>query len=113
MRDIMIGCAALCLISVACGCASSPPQEEPGAGKAIDAPGDLQYDPSQYDGMFVTLHAGLVGEIISRGEQGGDDTLLEEIRSIVKTAEEFYLEGHTLLAIKLLTEAELLLRQFP
>ena len=42
---------------------------------------------------------------------GKGGTSLIEIQSIVKAAEEFYLEGKPLVAIKLLTEAELLLRQ--
>ncbi len=77
---------------------------------AADYPDSLTAD---YDRMFLEIHSGLVAELqgLEKGGRGG--TRLAEIQSIVKAAEEFYLEGKPLIAIKLLTEAELLLRQAP
>jgi hypothetical protein len=68
---------------------------------------------ADYDRMFIEIHAGLVRELRELDKTGRNGTRLAEIQSIVKTAEEFYLEGNPLVAIRLLTEAELLLRQVP
>jgi len=63
--------------------------------------------------MFLEIHLDLTVELRELENSGKGGTRLAEIQSIVKTAEEFYLEGKPLVAIKLLTEAELLLRQVP
>jgi hypothetical protein len=66
-----------------------------------------------YDRMFLEIHSEVAAGLKELEKTGGNKVRSAEIQSIVKTAEEFYLEGKPLLAIKLLTEAELLLRQVP
>ena len=66
---------------------------------------------ADFDRMFLEIHLDLTVELRELENSGKGGTRLAEIQSIVKTAEEFYLEGKPLVAIKLLTEAELLLRQ--
>jgi len=61
--------------------------------------------------MFLEIHSDLTAELRELEDAGKGGARLAEIQSIVKTAEEFYLEGRPLMAIRLLTEAELLLRQ--
>jgi hypothetical protein len=68
---------------------------------------------ADYDRMFLEIHADLTEKLRKLEKSDNDRTRLAEIQSIVKTAEEFYLEGKPLFAVKLLTEAELLLRQAP
>jgi hypothetical protein len=63
--------------------------------------------------MFLENHARLVSELLEIEKTDRNGTRLAEIRSIVQTAEEFYLEGNPLIAVRLLIEAELLLRQAP
>ncbi len=68
---------------------------------------------SDYDMIFLEIHTDLTGELMKIEKAGKGGMRIAEIQSIVKTAEEFYLEGKPLVAVKLLTEAELLLRQLP
>jgi hypothetical protein len=68
---------------------------------------------ADYDRLFLVIHSELSAELRELEKSGRGGTRLAEIQSIVKTAEEFYLEGKPLVAIRLLTEAELLLRQAP
>ena len=66
---------------------------------------------TDYDRMFIEIHSYLTAELAELEKSGKGGTRIAEVQSIVKAAEEFYLEGKPLVAIKLLTEAELLLRQ--
>ena len=68
---------------------------------------------SGYDRLFLEIHSELTTRLRELEKAGRGGTRLAEIESIVKTAEEFYLEGKPLVAVRLLTEAELLLRQAP
>ncbi len=96
-------------ILVACAVNSPPPPSGDGESAiSADNPDSLAAD---YDRMFLEIHSDLTAELRELEKSGKDGTRLAEIQSIVKTAEEFYLEGKPLFAIKLLTEAELLLRE--
>jgi hypothetical protein len=68
---------------------------------------------ADYDAMFLEIHSHLTAELRELEKSGTAGTRLAEVQSIVITAEEFYLEGKPLIAIKLLTEAELLLKRVP
>jgi len=113
-------------IMVACAVNSPPPPSgsgESGIGtlSAATKSPDSNYfatdypdsSAADYDRMFLEIHSELTAELreLEKGGRGG--MRLAEIQSIVKAAEEFYLESNPLVAIKLLTEAELLLRQAP
>jgi hypothetical protein len=100
----LIGKNPLVLIAlVALGCAGHSPSTHP-----IDSAGGADYDE-----MFLEIHMNIMGELAELEKTEGKNPELIEIQSMVKTAEEFYLEGRPLIAIKLLTEAELLLKQVP
>jgi len=113
-------------IMVACA-ANSPPPPSGGGEFAIDTTAIYIQSPdsvyftldssdssaADYDRMFLEIHADLTEKLRKLEKSNNDRTRLAEIQSIVKTAEEFYLEGKPLFAVKLLTEAELLLRQAP
>ena len=104
---------------VACAVNSPPPPS--GGGESTfntiqtgsQSPESQDSSAADYDRMFLEIHADLVVELSKLEKAGKGGTRLAEIRSIVDTAEEFYLEGKSLVAIRLLTEAELLLRQSP
>ena len=103
----------LILILVLSACTSSssysPSSGEPGQTVPADADSLVQ---AGYEDLFVKIHSRLLDEI---GNEDDSDTspVLIEVWTIVKIAEDAYLRGTPLLAIKLLTEAELLLRQNP
>ena len=105
-------------ILVACSVKSPPPPSGSGesAVDSISSGPVAEYPDSaaaDYDRMFFEIHSELTAELRKLEKAGKGGTRLAEIQSIVKSAEEFYLEGNPLVAIKLLTEAELLLRQAP
>lgn len=113
MPKLSLGCLLIPVIFFLTGCAA-PGSTSPGDIEDSQAVTDSDsLEAGQYDLMFVRQHGQLMTEIAKIEEPGRDDPLLVEIRIIVQTAEEFYLQGNPLLAIKLLTEAELLLRQTP
>lgn len=89
---------------------STAPQSPDTSYFAADHPDSAAAD---YDRLFLEIHSELTAELRKLEKSGKGGTRLAEIQAIVKTAEEFYLEGKPLVAIKLLTEAELLLRQAP
>jgi hypothetical protein len=109
---------------VACAVGSHPPETEGGepytgrngadrfnmSGSAGD--GDSLAIPD-YDRIFFEIHSEVTAMLQELEKSGGEEARSAEARSIVETAEEFYLEGKPLIAIRLLTEAELLLRQVP
>ena len=113
MLDLKMRRIVVTLILVLSGCASIPsPQALHGEWNQSGTADADSTENAEYDIMFVDIHYRLVDEIGLRHDDGRDPTLIE-IRAIVKIAEDLYLQGNILLAIKLLTEAELLLRQIP
>lgn len=96
-------------ILVACAVNSPPPPS--GDGESSIAADNPDSSTADYDRMFFEIHSNLTAELHKLERSEKDGTRFVEIQSIVKTAEEFYLEGKPLIAIKLLTEAELLLRE--
>ncbi len=110
-------------------CAANPPPSPSGGGESVtdtiavnvQSPDSVYFTAehqdssatADFDRMFLEIHSDVTVELRELENSYKDGTRLAEIQSIVKTAEEFYLEGKPLVAIKLLTEAELLLRQAP
>ena len=132
--------AAITAVMILGSCAANAPHPPPGeVESSIEAPGHgLQPESGafsafpagepagdhhtagiadsssvDYDNLFLEIHAGLAAELATLEKSGKAGTKLAEVQSIVETAEEFYLEGRPMTAIKLLTEAETLLRQSP
>jgi len=107
-------CTAICFSIFMTCCASSPPPTPvlTEHGVAIGSGAD-SLETATYEDLFVEIHADIVRELARREKNGRPSMAVVEARSIVKIAEEIYLEGNHLLAIKLLHEAELLLRQAP
>jgi hypothetical protein len=97
--------AVVLAVTILPACASNTPPPPSGSG---DSPDSTEVD---YDRMFLEIHSDLTAELLELERSGSGGAELAEVQSIVMAAEEFYLEGKTLLAIKLLSEAELLLRQ--
>lgn len=120
--------AVMLAITIMVACAANSPSPPSGDGEfaidttalyiqssdslyfTVDSPDSSVAD---YDRMFLEIHMDLTDKLRKLEKSNNDRTRLAEIQSIVKTAEEFYLEGKPLFAVKLLTEAELLLRQAP
>ena len=101
----------LILVFSACASSSSnsPSSGDPDQTVPADADSSIL---AGYDDLFVEIHSRLLDEIGEENNNGSSPVLIE-IWTIVKIAENAYLRGTPLLAIKLLTEAELLLRQNP
>ena len=77
------------------GCMStSPPGIDPGLADSADS-----LNADSYENMFVEIHGRVLRKI---DESKGADPAIIEARTIVEIAEEFYLQGNTLLAIKLM-----------
>ncbi len=113
MRRIDLTLAAACFALAASGCAASAPAERTAAPGAFAPAGADSLETAQYERIFMEAHGRLMREIDPDAPTKLDRTTLLEIESIVEIAEEIYLQGNILLAIKLLTEAEMLLRQTP
>jgi len=122
MRALNERIVALLIVACAAGCAggagvnTAADVDWPGQIAGAAAPADAYADSAGTAGlelMFGELHAYLVGELGAPRRPEKVDALLAEVRSIIEAAEEFYLEGETLTAIRLLTEAEVLLRTNP
>ena len=120
--------AVMLAVTIMVACAANSPSPPSGGGEfAIDTTAAYIRSPdsvyftvdspdssaADYDRMFLEIHADLTDKLRKLEKSDKGRTRLAEIQSIVKTAEEFYLEGKPLFAVKLLTEAELLLRQAP
>jgi hypothetical protein len=110
------------IASCAAGCAAgSEPSPPPNgaAPHAADSAGAFGAAPADtassvdYEMWFIEIHADLVRRTALHAQSAPGDPLLAEIRSIMETAEQYYLEGRTLTAIRLLTEVEAMLRTDP
>ncbi|HSG29044.1 MAG TPA: hypothetical protein VLA34_11230 [Candidatus Krumholzibacterium sp.] len=97
-------------VMISPGCAYSPPGliSEPGIPDDTQASEEVDLED-----LFVELHGGMLDLIRQFENEGGDEDLIIELKSIVQIAEETYLRGNLLLAVRLLKEAELLSRQNP
>jgi len=68
-------------------------------------------EAASYDDLFVEKHGALIKELDREEREERAVALLIEARSLVSAAEEMYLEGKVLLAIRLLERAEDILRR--
>ena len=66
-----------------------------------------------YEETFLDLHAEVLRKLEPSAIQRYEKMILIEVRSMITIAEEMYLEGNVPLAVQLLREADLLLRQTP
>lgn len=123
MRAVTRRPILMLIVASAAGCAAGPGTSPPPGGAALSPAVDsaVVLDTAwadtagavDYDMWFVEIHADLVRKTNLLAQSAPGDPRLAEIRSIMETAEEYYLEGRTLTAIRLLTEAEALLRTDP
>ncbi len=89
------------------GCAS-------GDGSVTADPRPAQPDTSyadELDRLFFDLHSELVEKLGTGGAEPSSDPAVIETEAMVKTAEELYLEGQLELAVRLLSEARLVLEK--
>jgi hypothetical protein len=107
-------CAAVVLLHLVFGCASPPPPApiDEGPGETFITSVD-SLDISSYDFLFIQLHADLIEEIARREELGQSGVKLIEVKTVLRAAEQIYLEGGYTVAIELLAEADELLRNIP
>lgn len=123
MRSLARLSAAALIAAAAAGCAAGPgtlpgpggaaaPGSSGAAGIPAVAPADTA-GAAAADLWFLEIHADLVRTIARLERSAPGDPRLVETEAIMKTAEECFLEGRTLIAIRLLTEAEELLRTDP
>ena len=105
--------AIIALLIVLAGCAEAPPAfDDISSTHLIDRTDST--DCVELEKIFIDSHSWILGEIARlEGSTPPRNADLLEIKSIVIIAEEVYLQGNIVLAVKLLTEAELLLRQTP
>ena len=135
MLDVRILIAAIPLAILLTCCSSAPPppvkspQAKPpveGIGTADTIPEDAadpdsillealrdSLDNEPYDYMFLEIHSEIMRRIDELEATGEKNSRIIEAKAIISIAEEVYLEGNPVLAIKLLSEAELILRQAP
>jgi hypothetical protein len=90
-------------------CAATPPPATTAEADAV-ADADSLKD-SAYDAYFIEIYGEVLDELGRRERDGPADVHVIEARSIVDIAEGVYLEGNTVLAIKLVEEAQQLLRR--
>jgi hypothetical protein len=114
-KPVEICAAGVIPLMIAC-CASPPPptpqDEEPGATPTTITVVD-SLDVTAYDFLFTQLHADMLDEIERMEEQGQSGARLIEVRTILRAAEQIYLEGGYVIAIELLAEADEILRNTP
>ncbi len=107
-KSVTAACIAACVL--AAGCASSPPS---GSTPAAGTGETESVHEISYEELFLDLHT----EIMRKLEQPEHDRYEKVVRieaeSMVSIAEEMYLEGNVPLAVHLLREAAILLRQTP
>jgi hypothetical protein len=107
-KPLTAACIAVCVL--AAGCASSPPSEFAPAAPAgeINAASDTSYEE-----LFLDLHAEILRKLGDSERGRYERVVLIEAESMVSIAEEMYLEGNVQIAVHLLREAAILLRQTP
>lgn len=103
--------AAACLAALMiCSCAS----EKPAAGSLAaigDSVGAGASGAAALDELFVARYGAVASQLVPRESAAQPDPDAVEARSLVAAAEEMYLYGKTLVAIRLLDEAATLLRR--
>lgn len=115
MLDVRILIVATPLVIILACCSSAPPSLETSAETDSILLEALQdsLDSEPYDYLFLELYSEIMRRIGELEEKEEKNSRLIEVRAIITIAEEVYLEGDPVLAIKLLSEAELILRQAP
>ncbi|MCK4351092.1 MAG: hypothetical protein KAX13_09540 [Candidatus Krumholzibacteria bacterium] len=114
MWNIVKLCTAVIISHLLVCCATSPPpaQENARPGEVFVSGLDSLYIPS-YDFLFIQLHTDIIKELQRLEVEHQSSARLIEARSVVRTAEQIYLEGNYIVAIKLLTEVKEILRTVP
>jgi hypothetical protein len=107
MLKLVTGSTAAALLLIVC-CAPAPPASGPAAHgpEAADTTA-----VSSYEDAFLDLY----GRIVSRLEEAEPEgeAAVAEARAVLAVAEEMYLEGKIDLALKLLREADEMVRRTP
>lgn len=113
MFKLVTAATGIATVIILSGCSSAPPSESAGRGDLTAATAvDSLYD-APYDEMFLDLYGEITRKLDVYSGDERENIVLIEAQSIVTIAEEMYLEGNVELAVKLLREAAILLRQTP
>jgi hypothetical protein len=107
----LIAIAALTALFLSCAATHYPPPPAKESPVSMQKADSLAL--SAYDEYFLELYGEILEELERKHKEDDQNARLIEARSIVKIAEAVYLEGNTILAIKLLNDAKPLLRQTP
>lgn len=107
MRPFALAGAIIIIQSVGCAPPRKPIQDRTGiiTSTEIDST-----DAAAYEELFTETYGEILEELERKENSGASKNVLIEARSIVKIAEEMYLEGNVPLAVKLLIEVESLLK---
>ena len=111
MREVTAHCAAGLAVLLFLSCASSRPAESPGAGGADSLAAIVDSAGTAIDDLFIENHAALLMELAPKEREPRVDPRVIEARSLVTAAEELYLRGRTLPALRLLDDAVAILRR--
>jgi hypothetical protein len=111
MREIAAHGAAFLAVLLLLSCASSRPASIPRTGEADSLAAAPDSLGSTADTLFVEKHVALLEELAPRERDPRVDPPAIEARSLVTAAEEMYLRGKIVLALKLLDDAHAILRR--
>ena len=111
MREIMAHGAAGLAVLLLLSCASWRPASIPGTGEEDSLAAARDSLGSTADTLFVEKHIALLEALVPREREPRVDPLAIEARSLVTAAEEMYLRGKIVLALKLLDDADAILRR--
>ena len=114
MRNIIRLSTAVILGHFLVCCATTPPPADENARPGeVFASGLDSISASSYEFLFIQLHTDIIGELQRQEVEHQSSARLIEARSILRTAEQFYLEGDFLVAIERLTDVQEILRTIP
>ncbi len=112
MFKIVTAAAGIAALLILAGCSIAPPSGSAARGE-LDAAAADSLNSTPYDEMFLDLYGEITRKLDVYAENDRENIVLIEVQSVVTIAEEMYLEGNVELAVILLREAALLLRQTP
>jgi hypothetical protein len=113
MFKLVTAATGFAVVLILAGCSIAPPSGSATGGELDAATAADSLHDASYDEMFLDLYGEIVRKLDAYTEDEKENIVLIEVQSVVTIAEEIYLEGNVELAVNLLREAALLLRQTP
>jgi hypothetical protein len=113
MREIAAQSAAGLAMLVILSCAAPRSASVPGTTEADSLAAVEDSLASTTDELFIEKHVAVLELLAPREREGQIDPRVIEARSLVTAAEEMYLRGRAMLALRLLDDADIILRREP